>query len=242
MGQPTPPGDNVPLFEGLGPEWNDIVGAIPEDRRAELAPKLKERISAFEPLQQYSDFAKSGITPEQISTSLNLFSIIENNPKEVYETLGKHLNITPAQAEQVVEQLEESDGSDPEIAALKQQVETLAQIALAQRQQTTQEKMAAEQDALLDSEIQGIKKKYGNDVPEDEILMRMLHKNMTAEEAYTEYSSRAEDIRKRRPAPFVMGQGGHVPNQQLDVKTLDNKSTKNLVAQMLDHANSLARE
>jgi hypothetical protein len=67
--------------------------------------------------------------------------------------------------------------------------------------------------------------------------MRMLHKNMSAEEAYAEYSGRVSEIQKRRPAPVIMGAGGSVPNRGIDVKKLDNEGTKNLVAQMIQHAN-----
>lgn len=240
MGQPTPPGD-MPLYEGLGPEWNDIVGAFPEAQRAELAPKLKERISSYESqLEGYKgwdDFQKSGITPDHAKTALDLFSTIENNPQQVYDTIGKYLNISPAQAQEVVEEIEEN-GSDAEIKALKQQIDTLSQIQLAQHQMTQQEQLAAEQDAQLDAEISGIKKKYGDDIPEDEILMRMMHKNMTAEQAYQEYSQRVDDIRSRRPAPMLLGNGGSVPSRAIDPRKLDSKGTKDLVTQMLDHANA----
>lgn len=237
MGQPTPPGDS-PLFEGLDASWNDIVGAFPEDRRSELAPKLKERISSYEDLKPWGEFSKNGVSPDQASTALNLYNIIETNPREVYDTIGKHLGITAKQAEEVVDELEDADSDDPRIAALQQQVETLAQIALAQRQQTSAEQQAAEQDAKLNKEIEDIQKKYGKDIPEDEILMRMLHKNMTAEQAYQEYSGRVSDIQKRRAAPFVMGGGGTVPNRAIDPVKLDSKDTKSLVAQMMQHANS----
>jgi hypothetical protein len=239
MGQPTPPGDS-PLIEGLDSSWNDIVNYIPEDKRAEFAPKFKERVQSYEALKPWEEFQKSGITPDHAGTALNLFSVIENNPREVYETIGKHLNITPQQAKEVVKEVEkeiDSGNDDPRLATLQQQVDTLAQIALANKQMSEEQQRAAEQDAKIEEEINGIKTKYGSDVPEDEILMRMLHKNMSAEEAYAEYSGRVSEIQKRRPAPVIMGAGGSVPNRGIDVKKLDNEGTKNLVAQMIQHAN-----
>lgn len=235
MGQPTPPGD-MPLVEGLGSEWNDIVSAFPEDRRAELAPKLKERISGYESLKGWENLQKSGITPDHADTALRIYSTLENNPREVYDTLAKYLNITPAQAQEVVEELDDADGDDPRIANLQKQVETLAQIALANKQMDTQQRQQAEADAQLESELSALKKKHG-DFPEDEIVMRMMHMNMSADEAYQAYSSRVSEIQKRRPSPLVMGAGGSVPSKQVDVRKLDNAGTKNLVAQMLAHAN-----
>jgi DNA-binding protein H-NS len=236
MGQPNPPGD-IPLIEGLGSEWNEFVSAFPEDKRNELGSKFKERVSEYESLKGWEDFQKSGITPEHAGTALNLYSIIENNPQQVYETIGKALGITPEQAEDIVEEVESGDPDDPRIATMQQQIDTLTQIALAERQMTTQEKQAKEADMAVENDIQNLKKKYGDSFPEDEIIMRMLYKDMDAEAAYKEYSDHAEGIRARRPAPYVMGSGGHVPDRSIDVKSLDNKGTKNLVAQMLEHAN-----
>jgi hypothetical protein len=240
MGQPTPPGD-IPLFDGLDASWNDIVGAFPEDKRAELAPKLKERISQYEPLKQWEDFQKSGVSPDHVSTALNVFSVIENNPREVYEAIGKHLGISTQQAKEVVEEIQEGDEDDPRIASLQQQVETLAQIAIAQRQQENQSQMAAQQDAAVDKEIKAAMAKYG-EVPEDELIMRMLHKGLTAEQAHQEYTGRVTEIRKTRPSPFVLGTGGQVPTKTVDVKKLDNQGTKALVAQMMEHANAENRK
>ena len=234
MGQPNPPGD-LPLIEGLDSSWNEFVSAIPEDRRAELGPKLKERVSGYSALTGWEDLHKSGITPDQASTALGLFATIENNPREVYDTIGKHLGITASQAEDIVEQLEENEG-DPRLATLQQQVEVLTQIALAQRQMTAQEAQQAEQDKAVEKEISDVIKKYG-DVPEDELVMRMLHKGMTAEQAYQEYTGRANELMKRRPAPRIMGSGGVAPSNAIDVKKLDNAGTKSLVAQMIEHAN-----
>ena len=243
MGQPLPPGDNVPLYEGLDASWNDIVGALPEDKRAELAPKLKERVSTYEnQIQSYKpweDIQKSGVTPDHASTALTLFSTIENNPREVYETLGKYLNITPAQAKEVVKEIEEGDEDDPRIKKLQEQVDTMAQLMVAQNQQSTQAQMVKEQEQALDKEIKDVMTKYGDSVPEDQILMRMLHKGMTAEQAYQEASEMIAQIRSTRSAPMIMGSGGAIPARQIDVTKLDSKSTKSVVAQMLDHANSL---
>ena len=239
MGQPTPPGD-MPLFEGLGTEWNDVVSAIPEDRRAELAPRIKERLSAYEPLKQWEDFQRSGITPAFAGQALDVFKYIEDNPREVYKAIGDHLGLTPAEAKEAVKELEKENketGEDPRFATLQQQVETLAQIALAQRQQSTQEQEIAKQDAAMQKEMDSLKNKYGDDVDEEEILMRMLHKNMTAQQAYEEYSGKVTELRKRHPAPMLLGAGGTVPKKGIDVTKLNPAETKNLVAEMLAHEN-----
>jgi DNA-binding transcriptional MerR regulator len=246
MGQPNPPGENVPLYEGLDASWNDIVGAFPEDRRNELAPLLKSRIDQYEPLKQWEDLHKSGITPKYASDALNVFSIIENNPQQVYDTIGKYLGITPKEAKAAVEEFqateEEDDGPDPRIQTMQEQIDTLAQIALSQRQQTVQQQQAAEADAAVEKDLSELKKKYG-DVDEDQVLLYMLNGNgVTAEQAYQMYTERDNKIRSRRPAPMLMGSGGAVPAKQLDVRKMNPEDTRSLVAQMMQYGNQANKD
>lgn len=241
MGQPTPPGD-LPLYEGLGTEWNDIVGAFPEDKRNELAPLLKSRldeaVKPYEPLKQYEDFAKSGVNSEQIATALNVFSIIENRPREVLDSIASHLGLTVQEVQKAAQQAQteaDEDDEDPRLKSIEQQVQTLAQIALAQRQQESQAQQQKEQDAVLEKEFKALRDKHG-EFDEEEVLMRMLHKNMSAEDAYTEYTNKVSALRQRRPAPMLMGAGGTIPRNAIDPTKLSGSDTKNLVAQMLEHA------
>jgi hypothetical protein len=237
MGQPTPPGDS-PLVDGLDASWNEFVAYIPEDKRAEFAPKFKERLQKdYEPLKQWESLQKSGVTPEYASTALSIYDMIEQDPKKIYDAIGDHLGITPQQAKEVIEEINEGDDDDPRIAALQEQVETLGQIALANRQQTVQEKMLAEQEAAIEKELSDVRAKYG-DYPEDEIIMRMAQLDMTAEEAYNHYNGRVLEIQKRRPAPMIMGGAGAIPSRALDPTKLSGNDTRKVVAQMLDHANA----
>jgi hypothetical protein len=243
-GQPTPPGD-IPLYADLGTEWNDVLSGFPEDRRAEFAPKIHEKIRAYEPLKEYEDFHRSGIKSDQIGTALSIQHYIENNPREVYDRIGEFLGITPQEVKQLTEEIKEekeSGNTDPRLDALQEKFDTLARIMLAQRQEQENSSLAAQQDKAVEEELNGIKKKYGDDIPEDEILMRMLHKDMTAEQAYQDYSNHVSEIQKRRPAPYVMGSGGAVPRQPIDVKKLSGPETKNIVAQMLTHANQARQD
>lgn len=244
MGQPTPPGD-IPLIEGLGSEWNEFVSAIPEEQRATLGPKLKERISSYETLKPWEDFHKSGVTPEHADTALRVLTYIENNPREIYDSLAKYLNITPAQAQEAVETEAEDAaeaGDSKRLAQLEHTIKTMTEIMLSERSQTAQEKQVQQQEEALEQEIAAVKKKYGMDIPEDQLTMRMYTKGISAEQAYQEYAGFVSEVQKRRPAPMVMsGSGGSIPARTIDPTKLDSKETKNLVKQMLDHANSETR-
>jgi hypothetical protein len=238
---PNPPGENVPLYDGLSSDWNDIVSAFPEDKRNELAPLLKSRLDSIEegykPLKQWEDLAKSGVTPEHASTALNLYSIIDTDPKQVYDVLAKHLNITPAQAEEVVEAVEEGDESDPRIQQMQHKIDTLMQIELAKHQQSTTKQREAEAEAAIDKALNDLKKKHG-DFDEEQIVMRMLHKNMKPEDAYMEYTNMVSELKKRPLTPMLLGGGGGIPKPGIDVRKLDGKATRSLVAQMMIHDNN----
>lgn len=245
MGQPTPPGENVPLIDGMDASWNDIVSYIPEDKRAEFAPKFKERVSQFDSYRQWDDFNKSGITADQAKSAINLYNMVETQPQQAYEIIGKHLGITPQQAQQAVEDLEEeNDGSqelddifnDPRFKTLAQKNEAMAQILLQQHQSSQQAQMAAEADAALDAEIKDVLKKNGSDIPEEEILMRMAHFNMSAQEAFDHASNRASEYRRRPPAPRLLGSGGNIPANRIDPTKLDKQGVKSIVAQMMQQS------
>ncbi len=45
------------------------------------------------------------------------------------------------------------------------------------------------------------------------------------------------EVRRTRPAPMIMGQGGQIPRNSVDPVKLDGKATRNLVAQMFQQAN-----
>lgn len=237
MGQPNPPGD-IPLYEGLSPEWNDFVGALPEEKRAELAPKFKERIDAYEnKLKPWENFTKSGITPEFADTAVGIYSMIENQPRQVLDAMAKHLGLTVSEVQQAVETMqeqEEEEGEDPRIKTLTEQVNTLTKIAFAQREQETQQATLKEAEAELEKEFKDLRGKYGDDVDEEEVIMRMVHKSMTAEQAYLEYTGKLGKVRP--PAPRLLGGGGNVPQRAIDPTKLDSASTKSLVAQMMQHA------
>lgn len=233
----TPPG-NTPLIEGLGPEWNDFVSAFPEDQRTELGSKLKERVSSYSELDAWRDFQKSGITPEQASSALNLYSIVENNPRQVYDIIGKSLGISAAEAKEVVEEIEEEGEDDPrfaELQSLKQQVETMSQIMLTRHQQEQKQTAEAQAEQELNKEMEAAKKKYGEDFDEEQVIMRMMQKGMTVDQAFADHQAYVEKVRSRRPAPMILsGSGGNnIPSKAIDPTKLDGKARRSLVAQML---------
>jgi hypothetical protein len=237
MGQPTPPGD-IPLYDGLGTEWNEVLSVIPEEVRGTVGSALKNRVADYETkLSSYKDWddvIKTG-NPELVKTAIGTYEVIENRPQEVYELLGRHLGISTQQAKKVAEELEDDNSGDPIVTQLKNQVDTLSQIILSQRQEEMKSTQLKQQEDALAKELDNLKSKYG-DYDEEQILYRMHDKGLSAEDAYKEYSAMVDSIRARRPAPMVLGQSGSIPRQAVDPRKLDSKDTKNLVAQLLQQS------
>jgi hypothetical protein len=237
MGQPTPPGD-LPLYEGLGSEWNDVLKDIPEEIRGNVGSALKNRVSDYETrlgsYKQWDEVIKSG-DPEHVKTAMGVYQTIENKPQEVYELLGRHLGISTAQAKEVAQELEDDNSGDPVVAQLKQQVDMLTQVIVGKHQEEIKNTQLQQQEAALSKELGDLKNKYG-DFDEEQILLRMHVKGVSAEEAYKEYEAMVDSIRARRPAPMVLGQSGSIPRNGVDPRKLDSKDTKNLVAQLLQQS------
>lgn len=234
-----------PLIEGVDPSWNSILEYVPEDKRPELVSPIQEFESKYKDLEPWKEFTDSNVSPDVVKQALDVFRTLNEQPHQVYEVLGNYLGVTTQEAKEIVEENKEIEGEesssqkvqdDPRISKMEQQLNTLAQIALAQKKEEEQRR----EDQALDKELKALREKYNYpEEDEEQIVMRMAQKGLDAEAAYKEYASYTDKIRQRRPAPFVMGSGsGQVPTNNIDVSKLDRKGTKDLVSQMLRHANS----
>lgn len=250
-----PDGEESPLVEGIDPSWNPVLSHIPEDKRSEIAPIIQQRHSELEELrtnyQPWEEFSKSGIDPETAQNAISIYSVLENQPHAVYEKLHNYLypnqplgqgqgkNVTgEEETEETGSQQQQQTQSDPKLAKMEQQLNTLAQIALAQKEERENSAKQQEEDAAVEKELTELKEKNG-DFPEDEVVMRAYTKGISLEEALQDYNNLVAEVQKRRPAPFLLGgNSGQVPKPSVDVGKLDNKGTKDLVTQMLNHANA----
>lgn len=237
MGQPTPPGD-IPLYDGLGTEWNDVLSAVPEEARSTVGSAIKGRISDYDTrlnsYKNWDDVIKSG-DPEHVKTALGVYNTIENKPQEVYELLGRHLGISTAEAKKVADAVESDESGDPRIEEMQRRIDTMTQILVGKHQEELRSVQLKEQEDALAKELSDLKTKHG-EIDEEHILMLMSHNNVSAEDAYKQYEALVTKIRGNRPAPMVLGSSGGIPRQGVNPRTLDSKDTKNLVATLLQQS------
>lgn len=247
-------GDN----SGPNPAWNDVLNIIPQEFHSQITPHFQKwdqaansRVTsaneAAAKFKDYEPFVEHGITRDQLIEGLQLMHTLNNNPRELYESLQTSFGFTPQQAAAAVEEIsEESEENSfdienhPKFQELQNGFQILAQRTLDEQQRQEEAKM----DALLDKEFSDAKKKYGDfdeAVVGDLFVARsMMNENYTVDQAVQDYQSIAQSILGSNPRPFApnvmgatSGNGAGLPSQQTDVTKLSDGETKNLVAEIL---------
>lgn len=240
--------------DSLNPAWNELLEVVPSQLHSLVTPhlqkwdqnfqsKINEVHSKYDP---YKDFLEQNVEPDQINYALQLQQAIDQRPLEVIKALNEYaksqglLTDEPEQQGQVDEsEIPNEILQHPEIVKMQQMVNTMAQAMLEQNQAKAQ----AEEDQKLQAEIKTLKETHGEfDV--DWVVTKALQdanagKSVKNLEPYVkQYQDFEQSIlaKSRQPAPKVLAPGGIAPNNQVDVKALDEKGRRDFVTQMLQAA------
>ena len=138
-----PLGDNVEVEQsndGINEAWNPLLEKLPAAYHEHVTPVLKEWDkgvqSRFDSLNQkynpYNEFVDQKIDPAVLRVGLSIVQQVQTNPRAFYEDLGKHLGITPEQA-QLLKQMKEvyPKLEDDAVRKRNQQVQRIAQKVIA---------------------------------------------------------------------------------------------------------------
>jgi hypothetical protein len=246
----TPDQSDVP---GPNPAWNDVLSVLPEQFHQVVTPHFQKwdqsaqsRIEAannsLKEFEGFKPFVEHGINPQEVEQGLRLMWEINNNPENVYKALAEAYKFgqeTPPVAKLNNDGDDDDDdtpyGIDPEIASKLEQQEGILQAVAQIVLNDAQAKEASKADSELETELAGLKQKYG-EYDEDYVLTKMLN-GASGEDAVKAYQSLVSNISQNRPfAPNVLGNssgGTGLPSQAIDPTQLSGKETRNLVAQML---------
>jgi hypothetical protein len=231
----------------VNPAWNDLLGVVPEMLHSQVTPHLEKWDRNYqESLNKvhsqyapYKPYLEGGINPDQINYALQLVNAIDERPADVIQALQEYAGIqqqqqepTPGQQGQV-EQTEVPEWlNHPEFKGMKQMVETMAQL-MVQQNYSQQEAM---EDQMLSDELDQLHETHG-DFDEEWVLTRAANNPSVPLEdhvkAYHDFVTQIRTESRRPPGPRVMGAGGVAPDNQVDVKTLDDKGRRGMVAQLL---------
>lgn len=231
--------------------WADVLQGIPTQFHGEVTPALEkwhqEHQKQYQEVENkyagWKPFIDQQIDPIQVQSAWGLAAALDQNPVETIKTIQTYLEnqgvkFTQEEVKQAVEQSvnNENQNYDPRFDELKKQQELMASVIV----RNNQEKLAAQEDAKVAAEFDGLHKKmtqkHGSDFNEQFVGGLALATGMTLEQAaeayYAEINSRVEQ--SHRPAPNILGRGGGIPTNRPDVRTMNEK-------QLNDHALDIIR-
>jgi hypothetical protein len=231
---------------GINPAWNEMLQAIPEEYHSQVTPHLQKWDKGVQDrfnqvhsqYDGYKPFVENEISPDEIQFAMGLLNAVNNDPLAVREAINSWIEqegIEKAQGEgQPQGEQGQQNGqfdlaSHPEYQQMSQVVQEMAQILVNQREQEQQ----SQEDSELDQELSQLAEQHG-EFDEPFVLSRMAA-GATGEQAVQEYQQFVQQVLsgQRKPGPKVLGGGGSLPQNNIDVKKLDGKERRSLVENML---------
>lgn len=254
----------APANEGVAdgnPAWQPVLEKLPESLHPLVRPELEawdkgvqekleglrnEYSQQLDVFKDYQRFIDDGVDFNTAATALDVYRQINDDPQAVYDAIGKFFNLTPAQAAEVAETLDDVSGdglddlADPRISQLTKEVEEL-KAALSERATAEEQKR---QDEQLNQELSQLKEKHG-EFDEQFVLTQMVGMGIPAEKAVQNYLNMVEKIRGESapsepaaPAPKVTSaNGGSIPiSPSKRTSEMSGRETRELVVEMLKSA------
>lgn len=239
--------------DSLNPAWSELLGVVPSDLHSQVTPHLQEWDKNFqtkinEVHSQYAPYkplVESQVPYEQIQYAMSVMQAIDSEPLKVIEALQNYAKANGLLQEELsgTEQQGQVDETEipeewlkhPAIQQMQQQIQTVAQFLV---QQETAKSDSAE-DAKLQSELETLRQQHG-EYDEEWVLTRALNNpDAKLEDHVKAYKQFEQGIiaKQRQPGPKVMGGGGVAPDNQVDVKALDDKGRRAYIASLLQGAN-----
>lgn len=243
---------------GLNPAWESVLNQLPAEFHKVVTPHFAEwdkaanaRVegvnSQLERYKDYQRFVDHGIDGETLTQGLNIYQMINENPKAVYEALAQQLNITNPAPESASAGAGSADYTEeasqynlpPDYEKLQAGVETMAGMLLQQQQEREQAQATAE----LESDLANVKSKYGefNEAHFLPYLSHALGNGETVEKAAENFFAMRDELARQAQAPYApkvlganSGGGSGLPSNQINVRELGPKERRALVVQMLE--------
>ena len=248
------------------PAWDKMLAELPEVLHGKVTPYLQEQERNFQQqLEKYTpfkDFVDQGISPDVITSGLNLAYAIENEPTEVYQSLQEYLieqGMLKSDAKEAARNImEEESGEDFENifdedeipAGLKKELAELRDRQSQQDDYIYQQELAKETEVELETitnEMEGLKSQYhlsdAHEVAIYDIMQGALNagREITVQEAAGQLSQMIGGfvpISAQAPnaaAPMIMGSegGAGVQSQRIEIPK-GSKEKKEMLGQMFE--------
>lgn len=241
----------------VNPLWADFMNDLPQEFHEKALPYLQkwdadvnqrfQKVhSTYEP---YKDIINSGATPEVLAMGLNILNNLETNPEYVYNSIGEAYKDVIGKAKQAVEQgqgetppSQEDDPYNAKFAEQERQIGILAK-HLYEKEQTAMSQ-AAEQ--ALDAEYKAAQNKFKDRGPFDEEFVNaklVADSSLTVEQAAEAFYQWQDKVLGRStPPPFIMGSGGGMPGNKVNVRDLKDSEINDSVVGLLKSMNQQKRQ
>lgn len=243
---------------GAGPApYQSYVDRFPEQFRGQAAEIFREWDgnvtrqqqsvqSRYAPWQQFTD---AGYQPEYVTAATQLLDQIRQNPQEIIPWLASEAGVNwggqqdqGGNAAPEQQQPEWMSTLPPELVdriGRMDKVEQLAELLGQTMLQQQEEQQLNQELAQFDNYLAELAQQYG-DFDEDWVLAKIEAQQMSPEQAVQAWHEQlrvwgAEAARTR--APRVLGNGGGLPSQQIDPRSMNRNQTRDLVAQLAAEAN-----
>jgi hypothetical protein len=240
---------------GINPAWQEMLDVLPSSLHSLVTPHLSKWDQNYQQsinkvhsqYEPYKPFIENKVEPDQIDYGLKLAQAMQERPVEVFNALQDYLksnNLMPNEAppqneeqgqfDDVPPEMLEALLQHPEIKKQKEMLDAIAQVMVQQKQ--AQEKEAS--DAELEKELTSLREKHG-EFDEEWVLVKALSDPSKPldhwVEAYHEHE-KAILAKARQPGPTILPPGGVAPDNQMDLKGLDDKGRRELIVKTLQAA------
>lgn len=286
-GENTPPANAAPVDSGQQtqapatqpsgqpsgghPAWNEILSVVPPSLHDQVRPtlekwdqgvqaKLEQVHSQYSP---YKGFVENKVPVESIQAGLQLFQILNSDPRRLYDELANFLGITPSGQGQPQQQQNNGvqdlgEFGDPQQTQYNLEKDPRFQQLAAQQQQMqqmlamqAQEQQAKQANDWLENRLGQVhndfKTKHNFDPDMGYILGVATGKinsgtdpDVALTEAVNQYEKAIQQIRSipvaNNSAPPVLAPNGSVPSQQFNPAQMSDDARKKLMGEMLSQA------
>ncbi len=243
---------------GSNPAWQPFLDVLPTSLHETVKPVLQDWDKNYQGVQQkysevqsrfspYADIV-NGVDPEQLQSALQIAQMIESDPRAFYDNMGDYYKDEWGQGQQGQDNLQQQGDEfnpdeqgydvtqDPMFQEMYNNQQTMAEYLAGNIQQ--QQEAAA--DAEVDTEWKAAQQKHGNALDENFVFSLALSNGMSIEQAADSYMQHVANVRQQpragENAPRVISPNGGIASTQVDPAKMDNKQTRNLVAQILAQA------
>lgn len=254
-------GFSQPVATG-NPNWQPFLDVLPSSLHTTVTPVLQqwdqgvqqrfqEINEQYAPYEAYKPFIENQVDPQAMEYAMGIFQQLNENPRAIYDALqqayseewglNQQSQGDPNGYDQTPSYGEEGY-NDPRVSQLEEGFKQLASVIISEREQQSQVIQFQQEDQQLDTILTGLRGQHGDF--NEQIVLGLMLSGMDPVSAVTQYKSdiQAQVEAARRPAaPGIISQGGvAAPAQQNEVRKLDGKNTRAMVAQILEQAHNSA--